>query len=138
MLDDMAEPGAARALRVLFIEPSDEAARLAVGAAVLLKRRNQLDQPRVEVRQLAGGILLQLFQIDSETNDWPVAIRAGATINAGFDNAHGILLVGIVSRDSTTCSAGGCTAPRQLALTPTPLPLRRERGVESPGSPRLP
>src|SRR4029079_6401487 len=98
MLGDMAEPGAMGALRVLLVEPPDEADRLAVGATMLLERRDQLDQPRVEVRQLAGWVLLQLFQIDSQANNRPVAIRAGATVNAGFDNAHDLLLRAYVPR----------------------------------------
>src|SRR3954454_11300211 len=96
MLGDMAKPGAARALGILLIQPPDEAARLTVGAAVLLQRRDQLDQPRVEVRQLAGGMLLQLLKADSQTNDRPVAIWAWATIHAGLNNAHRILLAGTV------------------------------------------
>src|SRR4051812_19561855 len=94
MLGNMAEPGAARALGILLIEPPDEAARLTVRAAVLLQRRDQLDQARVEVWQLAGGMLLQLLKIDGQTNDRPVAIWAWAAINAGLNNTHRILLVG--------------------------------------------
>src|SRR5215213_7402922 len=96
MLGDMAKPSAARALGILLIEPPNEAARLTIGAAVLLQRRHQLDQPRIEVWQLAGGVLLQLLKIDSQTNNRPVAIRAWATVNAGLNNTHRILLVGTV------------------------------------------
>jgi hypothetical protein len=88
MLDHVAHPGA-------LAQPPDEAARLAVGAAVLVQRWDQRDQLVVEGGQLVGRIVFELLQVEGQADDRAVAVGIRAAVHAGFEDAHPMFSFGI-------------------------------------------
>ena len=86
MLEHVAQPGA-----LVLGQAADEAARLAVGAAVLAQARECFDQSIHErFAQLHARPLLQLAEIDDEADDGEVGVKAGAEIDGGVEQLHGV------------------------------------------------
>jgi hypothetical protein len=84
VLEDVAHPGA-----LVLDQPPDEAARLAVGAAVLVQPGERRDEGIGErLAQPTRGPLLQLAQVHVEADDRKVGVEAGPDIDRFFDDAH--------------------------------------------------
>src|SRR5207247_2459845 len=81
VLGDVAEPGP-------VAQATEEAAPLAVRAAVLLERGQAADEPFDEAGDHVARVLLELLEVEGEADHGPVAIEARPPVDAGFDELH--------------------------------------------------
>ena len=84
VLQDVAHPGA-----LTLGEPADEAARLAVGAAVLVEAGQRRDQ-RIGERgaELAGGPFFERAEVDPEPDDGKMRVEARADVHGLINDSH--------------------------------------------------